>query len=88
MVIKQNQVERITEAALVLSDVPETMSRREWFQVSHNVGGSSETIVAFWREFRQVFEWILTTSKMQRNAKNAIVLLLLGGPLFMGHPVV
>ena len=25
--------------------------------------------------------------KMQRNAKNALVFLLLGGPLFMGHPV-
>ena len=24
---------------------------------------------------------------MQRNAKNALGLLLLGGPLFMGHPV-
>ena len=25
--------------------------------------------------------------KMQRNAQNDLVLLLLGGPLFMGHPV-
>ena len=24
---------------------------------------------------------------MQGNAKNALILLLLGGPLFMGHPV-
>ena len=56
------------------------------------------TFFAFGAEFNQSslfiqkldqwrFDDSILLQKMQGNAKNALILLLLGVPLFMGHPV-
>ena len=42
VVIKQDEVQRSAEAAMVLSDVSKTVQRRKWVQMSHDFRVSPE----------------------------------------------
>ena len=74
MVIKQNQVERITKAPLVLSDVSETVQRRQWFQVPHHLGVTSETAPALRGKSGQISSRIQSglSEGFQRNLETTV----------------
>lgn len=51
---QQNEVQRVAETALVLSNVSETMPWRERLQVPHNVRVASASVVTLRRRFTQI----------------------------------
>ena len=74
MVGKQDEIQGVTEVAVVLSDVPKTVQRRERIQVSHDLGVSSETASAVRGKSGQISSRIQSglPEGFQRNLETAV----------------
>jgi hypothetical protein len=58
---QQDEVQGTSEIAMVLSGLPETMSRRQWIQVSCPIRSPSKTDARRWRERWSTYRRLLFT---------------------------